>query len=444
MVVIPNQFFYYDTLSLVKSKMFKGCLAITDIVGNLVHWEELKSAEGGTVFNFWGYTFEKEKVRYCLPTIIFENGLKAHELDINEILPLRVNNRGSTKVSYQGKAYELINNYTTIKITQKNTISFRDLVDRLACFQHENPEHYKLYWLIVLTQLLDRANFRIATPAGFGKDSAVDISNALMLNCGTVENPTIAKLEERAYRLKLLVVNEVVDITKDNWRQIEQFLLATGAHKNEVTKRSRAHGGVDEVINISKLSLTLMYNDIDHYSNPDNYIDNVSKHAVLDRFPPLRLHGRLKENFNSLKNIDIHKLAEDHIVEYKEMVANLIYYRENLFKHAVAYDDTKLIDLPERWKINVTRLLKTISCYVKDQEEYDYWIGVVNGAMNDYEAMKSYSSSIEKFKKKSTQEKINQEIKHMKATCKTFIERNKYLDELIYGKAPVKPEEWTL
>jgi hypothetical protein len=439
--MVNNQLFYYDVLSQLRSQIFSGCLTSANIQGGFVHWDELKAVNGSYQFNFWGYALEKNKVKYLLPTIKHNPlGEVVEEKDIKLILPLKFSPNSTTKVSYRGVVYELINSYNSLYIPPTQTMPFRQLVDTLSCFTHTNPTHWKLWWFIVLSQLFDRANFRVSTPAGFGKDSAVDTSNSLLMNCGTVENPTIAKLEERAYRLKLLVVNEVVDITKDNWRQIEQFLLATGAHKNEVTKRSRAFGGVEETINISKLSLTLMYNDIDHYSDMSVYLDSVSKHAVLDRFPPLRLYGRLKEDFNSVKNTNIVALTTLMIPEYKELVGNMYYFRDNIEKHTKTFDDSRLIDLPERWKLNIHRLLKIISAYCETQEEYDKWIEVINSAHVDYMDMVKYPQTIEKFKKRLTVEKLNQEVAFMKK-IPTFTERLKYMEQ---PKTDKPTEDWKL
>jgi len=215
---------YYDCLAEFKRQFYKDLLDIEHLQGNQVKIDKLHYTNGGVdeQANFWGYILEKNGTKFLLSA--FDK--QGKEIKPAQLLPIRSNN--TVKVASRGVVY----NYLQDPII---SAKFRPI----SCFNHTNPDHQKLMWFLTLTQLIDRANYRISTPPGFGKDSTVDILGNLIGKTGTIENPTLAKLEERANCLKLLAINEVVDIKKSDWQFIEQFLLATGAFKPEITKHSR-------------------------------------------------------------------------------------------------------------------------------------------------------------------------------------------------------------
>jgi hypothetical protein len=290
--------------------------------------------------------------------------------------------------------------------------------------------------------LLDRANFRICSPAGFGKDSVVDTLGNLIGGCFTIENPTIAKLEYMTYS-KWLAVNEIVDIQKTEWRNIEQFLLSAGAHKTEITKHSRAtSNGVKEILDISKFSLSLMYNDIDHYPETDKYVDFVTKKAVLDRFPAFRLSGVLQEDFNVVKTIDIKKFVEEHFNDYKDLIYTYTYFKENLNKELKRFNADKLRkDIPHRWKLNIGSLLKIVDLYCDNQEEFDYWITKINYSLTDYEIMLEYPKILSKVSKRLS-ESDSKDLFIKIRGIPTFTDKKKVLLEYIPDKKKGKEVFW--
>jgi hypothetical protein len=245
--------------------------------------------------------------------------------------------------------------------------------------------------------MFDRDNFRVSTPAGFGKDSVVDILGNLIGSACTVENPTLAKLEYLTAN-KWLCVNEVIDIANDEWKKIEQFLLATGAFKPEISKHSRAYGNTGEILDIAKLSLSLLYNDIDCYPDHKKYFDFVSKNAVKDRFPALRLHGVIQEDFNVAKNTDKTEYVKQNYDAYRQLIYNFVYWKANYTKQMHGYTaDMLKSGLAERWKINIGRLLKIIDAYCDTQEEFNSWIVTLNNSIQDYQDMLKFPAVAEKY-----------------------------------------------
>lgn len=387
---------YYDCLAEFKRQFYKNLLTQEHLASGQIKINKVSMPDGSEddEYNFWGYQFEKNGIRYLLSAV----DKSGKEVDLKEVLPIRA--KGLLKVASKGIVYYHIKEPVSMRFKPEQTMSFKELINFLSSLKHTNTLHQKLLWLMAITQMYDRANFRVTTPAGFGKDSVVDILGNLIGNCATIENPTLAKLEYMT-NYKWLGVNEIIDIGKTEWRIIEQFLLASGAHKPEITKHSRAiASGVKEVMDISHFSLSLFYNDIDHYIEDDKYFDVVTKGAVKDRFPAFRFYGNFIERFNTIKEMNIKEFVKEHMKDYIELIHNYEFYRLNYKKLLHNYDTKGLISMPERWKTNMGRLLRTIDLYCDSQEEFNEWISVINKSMNDYKAMLIYPSLIEQLYKK--------------------------------------------
>ena len=411
---------HYDCLDTFKHEYFKHLLTREHLQDGQVKIDKMSLPDGSAddEANFWGYVLNKNGKKYLLSA--HQDG---KDIDINKLLPILPDK--VTKVASKGVVYYHIHSYKPARFKVEKKMSFRTLVDKLSAPDHSSPEHQKLMWFIGLASLLERVNFRMATPPGFGKDSVVETLGCLFGSCATVENPTIAKLEFMT-TYKWLAVNEVVDIKKDNWTNIEHFLLATGAHKPEVTKHSRATSGVKEVLNIKDFSISLMYNDIDEYKGKTvtKYFDAVTKGAVLDRFPAFRFHGRLTQDFNSVNSIDIPKYVKENQNAYKDLIYTLSYYKENLFSELKGFKSDGLSKVPERWLNNIQRMLRMVDLYCTTQEEYNEWIKVINDSLADYEAMLLYPDYLDRLMKKLTNIEYDVAFRELKK-IPTFMERNR-------------------
>jgi len=376
----------YDSLSEFKRQFYKDLLGQEHVTSNEIKIDKVsyEDMDEDAAFNFWGWELKKDDTKYLLSC----RNKQDKEIQLKKILPILP--QQTQKVAHKGNVYRLIHSPKTVKFQQVNVLGLKKLVNILASFDHTNKDHQKLDIFLALVSYCDRAYFRKATPPGFGKDSIVDILGNLLGGCSTIENPTIAKLEERASLLKWLAVNEVIDISPGDWRKIEQILLAMGAFKPEVTKRSRAHGGVGETIDISDFSLTLMYNDITEYTDHNKYLDFISKGAVQDRFVPFRLWGTVDEDFNSYSSLNFEQYVKKNIKQFKDMIYTLTYYSSVIKRGSRRYNREKLIKLPNRWNTNVGKLLNVIDLYCDDQEEFNKWVGIINESIIDYKEMLMY------------------------------------------------------
>jgi len=384
-----KELLYYDNIAEFNTQYYKDLLTINNLVPGKIEIKKMNLPDGQSddEYNFRGWELRKADIRYLV-----SDTLAGKQVQIKDLLPIQPAH--PIELGSKGLVFSHVKKPITAKFKSEQSMTFRELVNILSSFEHTNEIHQKLNWLMAIASLLLRFNYRLSTPPGFGKDSTVDILGNLMGGCGTIESPTLAKVEERANVLKWLAVNEVIDIRGEEWRVIEQFLLASGAHKPSITKHSRAHGGVGEVIDISKLSLSLLYNDITEYPKPEKYVDFVTKGAVLDRFPAMRFYGVLTEDFNKGTHTNNKQLVKTNLDKYKEIIYNLTYYKKNIQASMHDYDTSKLIKMPSRWKINIGRLLMVINVYSDTQDEFNSFINEINNSIEDYQAMLIYPKRV--------------------------------------------------
>jgi len=407
---------HYDCISQAKKEIYKDFLTKEHLVDTQIKLSKLAYPDGTTdeEANFWGYILRKDGRDY----LISAKDSKGKEINIKSILPVLP--KAIQKVASGKDVYYLIKKPISAKFKPEQTMPFNEFITSLTPFKHSNPRHYLLMVFLALSSSFDRVNFRVCSPAGFGKDSAVDIFGNLLGKSGTIENPTVAKLEERANVLDWLAVNEVVEIAKAEWLRIEQFLLSAGSLKPEITKRSRATRGVGEIIDLTNFSITLMYNDIDCYTQPEKYFDFVSKEAIKDRFPPLRLYGTFVEDFNAVKSFNVKSYVKKNIHLYKELIYAYTYYKDHIPYHN--YNTDTLCKVPERWKTSLTRLLRIIDGYCETQEEFDSWIVTINDSLKDYMDMLKYPKKLEEVSQRLSEKKYRELWKELKE-CDTFTEK---------------------
>jgi hypothetical protein len=345
---------------------------------------------------FWGHILEKNGRKYFLETVDTESG---ERIDIRKVLPMFA--EGLVPFAHRGTVYDLITKPKPATLKPNKRMSFKQLVDQLSCLPHTNPKHARMLWFIVLTQMMDRANFRVSSVPGFGKDSVIDIVGNLVGGAATIVRPTPAKLEYRT-TYKLLVVNEIVGLPKADWELIEQFILDVAAFKPEVEKRSRAFDKSMETLNVSDFSFGLFYNDVDTYSGDEvEYVDDIAKGAIVDRLPALRFYGTYQHDFNEVQTVNVEDFVKENFDTYRSLIATFAYYKEKLFDLERKWD-MKIpsrvpgtnVPFPERWRINCEKLLRVVQLYSESEAEYRTWEKVLWDAMEDYQDMLKYHQDV--------------------------------------------------
>ena len=389
---------YYESLNEFNHQYYGGLLSEEHLTQfSQVHFTKF-FIPGDTVpyeADFWGYHLIKDGINY----LIKSSDNEGNEIDIRTLLPIEAHDLLKVADS-KGNVYLQVNRPIPKRIEPKKVFTPKEFVDNLCLLNHTNPKALKLMTFMGLSQLWDRSYYRIASIPGFGKDGVADVLGHLFGNCATIESPTIAKLEDRATVLKWLIVNEVVDIQKADWDIIQQFLLSAGARKNKITKHSRAFKNVMEIIDVSKFSLSLYYNDVDCYPDAKNvfkpYFDDITKKAVRDRFPAFRFHGGFDENFNSMSRTNVSRLVENNTDWYVSMIQTFTYYKHNFHTFIHNWNDDKLLTMKGRDVTNLGVLLKVVDMYCDTQAEFDEWLVYINESMMDYVEMLGYPKAYKK------------------------------------------------
>lgn len=374
---------HYDFIAEFKKQYYKDLLLAEHLQGGQIKIDKLSFPDGSKSdeANFWGYVLVKDGKKYLLSA----KGEDGKELNIAQVFPIKV--KTEQKVAFQGDAYWWIRSWSAARLKAEQHMTYKELVHAMANLAHTHEEHKILWWFIGMTAMYSKINFRVCSPPGFGKDSVVDTLGNLIGGAGTIESPTLAKLEWETQK-KWLVMNEAVGISSEKFREVELFLLAVGAHKPAVNKHSRAIGnGMKETLDISNFSLSIAYNDIDNYPNIDKYFDSATKKAVQDRFPAIRLWGTFAHDFNATLNESPAAFVAAHLNEYKKIIQTYTYYNKYFSAYCTRYTQPKLPSMPERWKTNIGRVLKVIDMYCDSQQEFDKWAKVLFAAMDDYKRM---------------------------------------------------------
>lgn len=373
---------HYQLLGKYKELQYKGVLTSGNVSSDKIHINKVTVPGGDEITNydFWGYALSKDRENYLLSSI----DAQGNEIVLRDLLPIYP--EGLETVSSKGVAYKIITRPVPARIKPEKKITFKEIVDSLNSVSHSNSNQRKLFIIMSLLSRLTRVNFRVCTPPGYGKDSIVDTMEDLIGSCGSVSNPSVAKLEYMTY-LKWLVINEVSNISKADWASVQQFLLDTGAMKESTFKRTRASSGVEEIIDLSKLSIGLFYNDITEYTDQKGFFENKADGNVKDRFIPFRFHGSLNEDFTLINNVNPESFVKDNFDYYRDLAASILYYIEHYYDEVVHYEHPDISCYTERWQQHLKTIFNGLSLYAKDQEEFSVMAVELLNAIKDYNDM---------------------------------------------------------
>lgn len=355
---------HYSTVEKFFEIYYEKLLTSNMVCGEEMRIESYKDKNGTEVdCNLFVYPVKKGDVIYLIPT------------EFKKEMPLLVEKE--IMISHKSKGYRLpvISADGKIavrpmKIKPQKMMSFRELVDNFANGKHDNPDDDLLWRLLVLISYLDRINIRVATPPEFGKDSKINLINAMTGSVGMISNPTIAKLEYLLHN-KVLFLNEVSGIGSQSKADIEQFLLLTSDFSNRYTKRSRAGVGSSEGYNITNLSVLIAYNDITQYRNNDKYFDFLwtNAGAINNRILPFLFSGKQLENYH--RDFDITDAVNDNWEFYLSWLRTLMHFAIHRDDEDKSFTKEYNFEKNGRWKMNFQNIQKWIGKYVKDKPEFE-------------------------------------------------------------------------
>lgn len=423
---------HYKLLVEYKNQLYANVLTTDDIVGDKKHINKVV-LPGGREFNnydLWGFVLKKDKTKYLLNSM----DSNRNPIDINNLLPIYP--EGLQLISYKGDAYNVITEPVPARIRPENILTFKEIVDRLSSIETTNHTHRKLMVIIVLLQRVTRMYARFCSVPGSLKDSTVDVVNFLVGKCDSVADPSRAKLEFMA-SLRLLVINEVSSIKADEWAKIQNFLLNAGAGKPRIQKSTRKTDGVEEELNIEKLSIGLYYNDITEYHNQDNYFDNKADGNVIDRFVSFRFNPVATEDFSLIRNVIPADFVKENMQYYRDMTQSILYIEENYDSLITNnYSKPDISKYSQRWRDNLNIIFDGIELYSKSQEEFDSLTSELFKCMEDYNAMLNYPIAYENLMiKMDVPEEIREKgFKYTRKGSGVTTEASKYFSGIVKDK----------
>ena len=302
----------------------------------------------------------------------FEKGINQYfVLDIHaESMPFKI--KKFIERDYKNDVFRFATDVQPVSIPASKNLTFRQLIDTAPNFTHTSPKHFQIYKILAYALAIDRVNCRVSSEAGFGKDSVVNIIAQLVDSTVNLYGATMAKLEY-VLRNKLIILNELANLKKEEKIQMQEFFLAVGAYFNTYTKRSRKTDLTQEQYDISKLSLVLFYNLPSYYtSKGQEYFEQMFTGAVVNRFIPFVFDGRLTTRFDRI--IDVAGVVKENEKVYKDVIATIKYYQQNPVT-AIKYKvNRELIKFPKnlmRYDRSFNVFLKYIGEYCNSQEEFD-------------------------------------------------------------------------
>lgn len=389
---INDQIWNYETVSAFNDNHYKDLLTKKDVTGVEKMIKEVSVFETGDD----GITIENTMPLNTFFFVLQKNGVR-YLLESQFINKLPILVKDSIKVGYMKEGYVYIKTAVPVGFSPEKKFCFRDVVDNFAHFKHTNPNNYKLWKIVMFACYLDRANVRVCSLPAFGKGSPVSLIDYLCGKIGMIQKPTIAKLEYLTNN-KLLFVDELVNLTTQETRDIEQYLLTVGDFRNKYEKRSRANqamGGREEY-DISKFSLVLAYNNLENYPDGDKtYFDFVHTDQIKQRYLPLKFDGKLEHDFSRVANPEL--LAKEYNEFYKDMARSIRYYSnyDNVRKELKPYP-TINFDFKDRWRINFNTICKFINLYSNDEKEYKHLVHELFKCHANYISMINGNSIISK------------------------------------------------
>lgn len=366
------EFFFYDVVAAFGDAYYKDLLTDAHVAGDRKPIN-LGTKDDPDIHVF--YPLKKNKVIYAL-----------RDEDIKD-LPIMVKN-SFQKTQYQN-VYDIITSYSSAKFLPEKHFEFRELVDTLCPFQHENNIDFILWKLIVIASLVHRVAVRVCSPPAFGKDSVMKVLGDLTGEVVVIANPTVAKLEYRLIN-KSIMLNEFANLKAEDRYGMEHFLQSVGDMSNIYEKHSRASSGTNETYDISKLSVLIAYNDLNCYTSPDRYFDNTFGKQTRERFLPLKFSGRMEQEFRLVP--EAASLARKNKDFYVKFIRTIEYFKkhwvdEYQYKKTFSTKEAKDYGFENRWARGFDTIVNFIKLYSKDEEEAQFLVKRLFNCHHDYMTM---------------------------------------------------------
>jgi len=220
---------------------------------------------------------------------------------IRDVLPIKIYDE--KEFHYCNRVYFIPVNPQVFNIKPDDSMTFRQLIDEFAEFEHSNNLDWTLYKLIIIGSYIRKLNCCIATDPQFGKDSLTTFCLEPLLDDYHVIYPKTAAKVKNMLEAKGFVITEFPDIPADKLNQIDPIIRIAldgrSIYRNDAMAIDKV---TKDIYDVSKLSGVFIYNRYEDYiehGNTNRYFDRAFKQATKERFFMVLLKGVLGvEQFN--------------------------------------------------------------------------------------------------------------------------------------------------
>jgi hypothetical protein len=292
------------------------------------------------------------------------------------------------KIPFKNKGYHLITNVKSVKFLSKQTMNYKNYIDNMLPYEHENPEEWTVWKVITDVAYRSRINVRAISYPGWGKDSPLVVLSLLRMDVASADKPSYPKLKWMlSNKNKIIGLNEVQAIMAEEKRHLAKFYESTGAFEPAVVFDKRATNGVEEVAELENVSSMTFYNIPE---NPDEALfDDCFHPKVAGRVFPLMLTGgshkvtALKEGFTD----NITSISDDEVLAINEIVNNQKYYEDEWQEVLKGREEWKIKHSfnNNRWQRNYVTICNGLKMYSYSEEEFSKWEEVLWNMHKNYQ-----------------------------------------------------------
>lgn len=361
--------YHFDILHSFNSIYYKDIFNLSDINDSELAIKN-KDIEETEYF----YEIKKGKETYLLPSYALQD------------LPIKVIE--TIKISFKNKGFHKITRCQSVNIKAEQTMNYRDMIDKWLDYEHEEPELWKLWKIIIDTAYCSRINIRIMTHPGWGKDSPITVLRELRGDCVTVNKPSLAKLKYLlSNKNKIIGINEVQNVKGNDMEDLAKYMEDSGDFKPEYENPKRSSGHALERCDIRNLSTLIFYNFPDEDIGEDNstLFDSIFHDKIKSRIFPLLFKGgtktitACKQNFGHITD----KITNDEILYLTNWIRAHKFY-ENKYPTGTEKFTRRYHLKNTRWERNIQAILARVDMYCDNQEEFNHFEDLLLSCHKEY------------------------------------------------------------
>ena len=306
-------------------------------------------------------------------------------------LPMKVNKAKDLYLRTGTGKYDVIIRPTEIKpfqIKPEMTMPVRKLIDDITMFEHSNKYHQRLNAFFAVVAFAGKTFIAISSNSEFGKSSTFDLIHAVTDKSPVFKPRSIPGVLHMINETGNLVFDEVQECEKKVRDIIEEITMYLAGGKTYYQNGALKGQGLKQRYNCNNQSITYLYNNTTHYSNPKKeFFDFVwaNQTGMNSRILKVKLDGVLTEKFD--KDFDIPKTAEENKMYYIALAKELLWlqevYKTHSYKPRFTYE-CSVKGVKGRRKQVYDAVTYLIDMWADDSTEYITMCAVFDKAIQDY------------------------------------------------------------